>query len=148
MADHGRRRRSTTTALTLSALRRASASFASSNAASAHALSDSALSTPFTTASPPPAPAPAPAGGGSTPFGRGDGGPLLRKHALTTSHAISLVTTSQSPSLARIRHSSSSLRSVTVTSGSDVTYGFKYPSPARPTALIATSNRQLLQILN
>uniref|UniRef100_A0A0E0PNH2 Uncharacterized protein n=2 Tax=Oryza TaxID=4527 RepID=A0A0E0PNH2_ORYRU len=129
MADHGTgRRRSTTTTLTLSALRRAIASFARSNAASAHALSDSALSTPFTTASPPPPPD-APAGGGSTALGRehpgGDGGPLLRKHARTTSHAISLVTTSHSPSLARIRHSSSSARSVTVTSGSDVTYGFR-----------------------
>jgi hypothetical protein len=115
--DHSARRRSTTTTLTLSALRRASASFARSMAASEHALSESALLTPLITD-----PFLASA---SAEAADGDGGPLLRKQARTTPHAISLVTTSHRPSLARIRHSSSSVRSVTVTSGSDDTYGLR-----------------------
>uniref|UniRef100_A0A7N0T6E6 Uncharacterized protein n=1 Tax=Kalanchoe fedtschenkoi TaxID=63787 RepID=A0A7N0T6E6_KALFE len=47
------------------------------------------------------------------------------KHILATPHAVSLDTTSHSPSLARIRHSSCSSRSVIFTSGSGITYGFR-----------------------
>ncbi|KAM1058078.1 hypothetical protein ACFX15_030634 [Malus domestica] len=47
------------------------------------------------------------------------------KNMRTTPQAVSFDTTSQRPLLARIRHSSSAARSVTVTSGSDVTYGFR-----------------------
>ncbi|PNT64395.1 hypothetical protein BRADI_4g28097v3 [Brachypodium distachyon] len=53
----------------------------------------------------------------------------LRRQARATSHAVWLLTTSQSPSLARIRHSSPSSLSVTVTSGTADTNGFRYPSP-------------------
>nr|CAB3453147.1 unnamed protein product [Digitaria exilis] len=53
----------------------------------------------------------------------------LRRHARATSQAASLLTTSHSPSLARMRHSSPSARSVTDTSGTDDTYGLRYPSP-------------------
>ncbi|KAG5616157.1 hypothetical protein H5410_015981 [Solanum commersonii] len=47
-----------------------------------------------------------------------------RKHMRATPHAVSFETTSHSPSLANIKHSSSTVLSVVVTSGSDVTYGF------------------------
>ncbi|CAL9782838.1 unnamed protein product, partial [Musa acuminata subsp. burmannicoides] len=91
--------RSTTTTLMLSALCLAKASFVSSTAASEHDASPPATSS---SSSPPPC-----------------------RHILAMSQAVSLLTTSHSPSLARIRHSSPSSLSNTVTSGSDITYGFK-----------------------
>ncbi|RWW68570.1 hypothetical protein BHE74_00023895 [Ensete ventricosum] len=47
------------------------------------------------------------------------------RHCLAILHAASLETTSQSPSLANMRNSSFSVLSVTVTSGSEITNGFK-----------------------
>ncbi|WKA00984.1 hypothetical protein VitviT2T_019295 [Vitis vinifera] len=105
------REKSTTTTLTLSALSRAKANFVSSIDASKQALSE--LS--------PPAPIPAPVSGDTG----GDGGACAFRHIRATPHAVSLDTTSHSPSLARIKHSSSGLRSHVVTSGSEITYGFK-----------------------
>jgi hypothetical protein len=50
------------------------------------------------------------------------------------SHISSFDITSQRPSLARIRHSSSFARATIVTSGTGIIYGFRYRSPAnRPT---------------
>lgn len=50
------------------------------------------------------------------------------------SHTSSLDITSQRPSLARIRHSSSFARATIVTSGTGIIYGFRYRSPTnRPT---------------
>ena len=46
------------------------------------------------------------------------------------SHTSSLDITSQRPSLARIRHSSSFARATIVTSGTGIIYGFRYRSPA------------------
>ncbi|URD78275.1 hypothetical protein MUK42_07397 [Musa troglodytarum] len=80
------------------------ASFVSSTAASEHVAS-------------PPPPSPSPATSSSSP-------PPCR-HILAMSQAVSLLTTSHSPSLARIRHSSPSSLSNTLTSGSGITYGFK-----------------------
>lgn len=48
-----------------------------------------------------------------------------RKHVRTTLQAVSFDTTSHNPSLAKIKHSSSPVLSNTVTSGSEITYGFK-----------------------
>ncbi|URD81009.1 hypothetical protein MUK42_19061 [Musa troglodytarum] len=99
--------RSTTTTLTLSALCLAKASFVSSTAASEHVASP-----------PPPSPSPATSSSSSPP-------PPPCRHILAMSQAVSLLTTSHSPSLARIRHSSPSSLSNTLTSGSGITYGFK-----------------------
>ena len=55
----------------------------------------------------------------------GDGGFIDCKHIRATPHAVSFETTSQSPSLASIRHSSSAVLFVTVTSGSGITNGFR-----------------------
>ncbi|KVH94653.1 hypothetical protein Ccrd_003283 [Cynara cardunculus var. scolymus] len=97
--------RSITTTLTLSELRRANANFVSSIDASLHALSQfsdvaSSLSTGFF----------------MLPDGR-----FPFRHILATPHAVSFDTTSQSPSLAIIKHSSSIVLSVIVTSGSQLT---------------------------
>nr|GMC59096.1 tropinone reductase homolog At5g06060-like isoform X1 [Ipomoea batatas] len=51
----------------------------------------------------------------------GDGGLPCRKHMRATPQAVSFDTTSHRPSLANIKHSSSAVLSVTVTSGSDIT---------------------------
>ncbi|CAA7408666.1 unnamed protein product [Spirodela intermedia] len=50
--------------------------------------------------------------------------PLARERR-ATAQASSFGTTSHSPSLPRMRNSSASVRAVTVTSGSGITYGFK-----------------------
>lgn len=50
---------------------------------------------------------------------------LIARHFLETSHATWLEITSQKPSLARIRHSSSSVLAVKLNSGSAITYGFR-----------------------
>ncbi|URD81010.1 hypothetical protein MUK42_19061 [Musa troglodytarum] len=83
------------------------ASFVSSTAASEHVASP-----------PPPSPSPATSSSSSPP-------PPPCRHILAMSQAVSLLTTSHSPSLARIRHSSPSSLSNTLTSGSGITYGFK-----------------------
>lgn len=98
--------RSTTTTLTLSAVCLAKASFVSSMEASEHALSQASPSPSFSAPSTP---------SGTFPF----------RHIRATPHAVSFDTTSHRPSLASIRHSSSADRSVIVTSGSQLTKGFK-----------------------
>ena len=98
--------RSTTITLTLSVLCLARASFVSSIEASEHALSE--ISRPEASLS----------------GDRGDPDGIFafpRRHIRATPHAVSFETTSQSPSLARIRQSSSAVRSVIVTSGSQLT---------------------------
>ncbi|KAH7306309.1 hypothetical protein KP509_22G005800 [Ceratopteris richardii] len=47
------------------------------------------------------------------------------KHLLATSQTVSLLITSQSPSLAKIKHSSSWVHGTHKTSGSDMTYCFR-----------------------
>nr|GLL20881.1 tropinone reductase homolog At1g07440 isoform X2 [Ipomoea trifida] len=56
----------------------------------------------------------------------GDGGLPCRKHMRATPQAVSFDTTSHRPSLANIKHSSSAVLSVTVTSGSDITNDLGY----------------------
>lgn len=110
-ASHGLFLKSTTTTLTLSVLWRARASFVNRIDASEQALSE--LSPAAVTLM-------------SFPGDLGgDGGFRDWRHMRATPQAVSLETTSQRPSLANIRHSSSAVRSVIVTSGSDITYGFK-----------------------
>uniref|UniRef100_A0A7C8YDA5 Uncharacterized protein n=1 Tax=Opuntia streptacantha TaxID=393608 RepID=A0A7C8YDA5_OPUST len=104
--------RSTTTTLTLSVLCLARANFVSKMEASEQALSE--LSPPGATTASFPGDR-----GGDAGFSR------LFRHILATDTAVPFETTSHRPSLARIRHSSSELRSITVTSGSGITYGFK-----------------------
>lgn len=61
---------------------------------------------------------------------RGEAGGLpSRRHSLAISQAKSFDRTSHSPSLARIKHSSSGSRFVKVMSGSGITIGFRYLSP-------------------
>ena len=110
--DYSRRflLKSTTRTLTLSVLCLANASFVNNIDASEHALLELSPASPEFTVS-----------GGDG----GDEAPCERRQMRATPHAVSFDTTSHNPSLARIRHSSSSVRSITVTSGFDVTYGFK-----------------------
>ena len=103
--------KSTTTTLTLSVLCLAKANLVNRIDASEQALSE------LSDAPPTAALLPGDMGG--------ECGFRARKHMRATLQAVSFDTTSQSPSLARIRHSSSAVRSVIVTSGSDITYGFK-----------------------
>lgn len=103
--------KSTTTTLTLSVLWRARASFVNRIDASEQPLSE--LSPAAVTVI-------------SLPGDLGgDGGFRDCRHIRATPHAVSFDTTSHSPSLARIRHSSSAVLSVIVTSGSDITNGFR-----------------------
>jgi len=112
--------KSTTTTLTLSVLCLASASFVSNIEASEQALSDISplpllvLVIPKTSLF-------------STNLGGHGGGAcsFALKHIRATPHAVSLDTTSQRPSLASIKQSSSAVRSIIVTSGSQLTYGFR-----------------------
>jgi hypothetical protein len=114
--------KSTTTTLTLSVLCLASASFVSNIEASEHALSDISplplllllVVIPKTSLF-------------STNLGGHGGGAcsFALKHIRATPHAVSLDTTSQRPSLASIKQSSSAVRSIIVTSGSQLTYGFR-----------------------
>jgi hypothetical protein len=59
------------------------------------------------------------------------GGFFSRRHSRATWQAKSLDKTSHKPSLARIKHSSSGSLFVKVISGSAITTGFKYLSPAQ-----------------
>ncbi|KAF4378592.1 hypothetical protein G4B88_023132 [Cannabis sativa] len=107
-------RRSTTITLTLSVLCLARANLVSNIDASAHALSATAVSAAGTLLS-----------GDTEDEQDAETAPLPRRHIRTTPQAVSFDTTSQSPSLAKIRQSSSAVRSVIVTSGSLLTYGFR-----------------------